>query len=545
MKNNFILIMIRIEVLCCMTALLTVGTVWGQPGVGTMPKIVEKDGRHALLVDGQPFLMLGGQAHNSSGWPGMLPQVWSAVKTMHANTLEIPIYWEQIEAQPGKFDFSLVDTLLKQGREHKVHLVLLWFGTWKNGSNHYMPEWMKRDAARYPNITGSNGRPVDSPSPHNQAAMEADAKAFAAVMAHLKKADPQHTVLMVQVENEPGTWGSVRDFSAEARKLFEGLVPAELLKPEVLKALNRQVDAKGTWQEVFGNDADEYFHAWSVARYIGYVAAAGKAVNQLPLYANAALRDPISNPAASTYESGGPTDNVIPIWKAAAPALDLLAPDIYLSESERALKVIELYARPDNALFVPEVGSGEEYARYFYAVLARGGIGFSPFGIDDNGRGEGEAETAARLAPLAQEYAMVSPMMRELAKWAFDGKVKAVVEREDHAEQTIELGTWQAIVSFSAAGGRTAQPNARPIGKAIVVQLGENEFILMGTLCRFTFRTVGASAGKAWQYLKVEEGKYENGTFKLLRIRNGDETDWGGPRFGAIPVVLHTTLTTR
>lgn len=539
------MIMMRMLATGCVVVLLEAGTAWSQVSVGIIPKIIEKDGRHALLVDGQPFLMLGGQAHNSSGWPGMLPQVWSAVKTMHANTLEIPIYWEQIEAQPGKFDFSLVDTLLKQGREHKVHLVLLWFGTWKNGSNHYMPEWMKRDAARYPNISGRNGRPVDSPSPHTQAAMEADAKAFAAVMAHLKKADLQHTVLMVQVENEPGSWGSVRDFSAEARKLFEGQVPAELLKPEVLKALNRQVDAKGTWQEVFGNDADEYFHAWSVARYIGYVAAAGKAVNQLPLYANAALRDPISNPAASTYESGGPTDNVIPIWKAAAPALDLLAPDIYLSDSERALKVIELYARPDNALFVPEVGSGEEYARYFYAVLARGGIGFSPFGIDDNGLGEGEAETAARLAPLAQEYAMVSPMMRELAKWAFDGKVKAVVEREDHAEQTIELGTWQAIVSFSAAGGRTAQPNARPIGKAIVVQLGENEFILMGTLCRFTFRTVGASAGKAWQYLKVEEGKYENGTFKLLRIRNGDETDWGGPRFGAIPVVLHTTLTTR
>lgn len=539
------MIMLRMLVTGCVVILLEVGTVWGQPGEGTMPKIIEKDGRHTLLVDGQPFLMLGGQAHNSSGWPGMLPQVWSAVKTMHANTLEIPIYWEQIEAQPGKFDFSLVDTLLKQGREHKVHLVLLWFGTWKNGSNHYMPEWMKRDAARYPNITGRNGRPVDSPSPHTQAAMEADAKAFAAVMAHLKKADPQHTVLMVQVENEPGSWGSVRDYSAEARKLFEGQVPAELLKPGVLKALNRQVDAKGTWQEVFRNDADEYFHAWSVARYIGYVAAAGKAVNQLPLYANAALRDPISNPGASTYESGGPTDNVIPIWKAAAPAIDLLAPDIYMSESERALKVIDLYARPDNALLVPEIGSGEEYTRYFYAVLARGGIGFSPFGIDDNGRGEGETETAARLAPLAQEYAMVSPMMRELAKWAFEGKIKAVVEREDHAEQTIDLGTWQAIVSFSAAGGRTAQPNARPIGKAIVVQLGENEFILMGTFCRFTFRPVGASAGKAWQYLKVEEGKYENGTFKLLRIRNGDETDWGGPRFGAIPVVLHTTLTTR
>jgi hypothetical protein len=309
--------------------------------------------------------------------------------------------------------------------------------------------------------------------------------------------------------------------------------------------LKRPAGVKGTWQEVFGTDADEYFHAWSVAKYIGYVAAAGKAVYQLPLYVNAALRDPITNPAASTYESGGPTDNVIPIWKAAAPAVDLLAPDIYLSGSEKVLKVLELYSRPDNALFVPEIGASEENARYFYSVLANGGIGFSPFGIDENLRGIGETENAKRLEPVGQEYAMAAPMMRELAKWAFEGKIKAAVEREDHAEQTIDLGAWQAVVQFSSAGGRTVQANERPIGKAMVIQLGDNEFILIGTLCRFTFRPIGANSGKAWQYLKVEEGRYENGKFKLLRIRNGDETDWGGPRTGAVPAVMHTTLTTR
>jgi hypothetical protein len=540
-----IILVLRIAALCSVVVLKTCGIALGQPRVGMMPKIIEKDGRHALIVDDQPFLILGGQAHNSSGWPGMLPQVWSAVKTMHANTLEVPIYWEQIEPQPGKFDFSLIDTLLKQGRENKVHLVLLWFATWKNGSSHYMPEWMKRDPVKYPVITGRNGEPVDSPSPHTQAGMEADARAFTAVMGHLKNADPQYTVIMVQVENEPGAWGSVRDYSPTAQKLFEGQVPAELLKPSVLKALNKPIAEKGTWQEVFGEDADEYFHAWSVAHYIGYVAAAGKAVYPLPMYANAALRDPITNPKAGTYESGGPTDNVIPIWKAAAPAIDLLAPDIYMPESEKVLKVIELYSRPDNALFVPEIGSGEEYVRYFYAVLARGGIGFSPFGIDDNGQGSAESEIVTKLSSVAREYAMAGPMMRELAKWAFEGKIKAVVEREDHAEQTIDLGSWQATVSFGTSARQTVQPNNRPIGKAMVVQLGENEFVLIGSLCHFTFKPLGANAGKAWQYLKVEEGRYENGIFRLLRIRNGDETDWGGPRCGAIPVVLHTTLIVR
>jgi beta-galactosidase GanA len=545
MKKIVIMKIMKIRAVALLLSSLFVATVWGQTDVGTIPKIIEKDGHHALIVDGQPFLMLGGQAHNSSGWPGMLPQVWCAIKSMHANTLEVPIYWEQIEGQPGKFDFSLVDTILKQGREHKVHLVLLWFASWKNGSSHYMPEWMKREPAKYPNITGRTGQPVDSPSPHTNAAMEADAKAFAEVMGHLKKADPQHTVLMVQVENEPGAWGSVRDFSPSAQKLFEGNVPPELLKPGVLKALNKSVVTKGTWKEVFGNDADEYFHAWSVAHYIGYVAAAGKAVYPLPLYVNAALRDPLTNPSATTYESGGATDNVIPIWKAAAPAIDLVAPDIYLQESEKALKVIELYDRPDNTLFVPETGSNEEFARYFYAVLAHGGIGFSPFGIDDNDKGVKKSETEERLAPVGQEYAMAGPMMRELAKWAFEGKIRAVVEKEDHAAQTIDLGSWQAVISFGDSGWRSEKTNSRPIGKAMIVQLGENEFVLIGSLCHFTFKPLGVNAGKAWQYLKVEEGWYENGVFKLLRIRNGDETDWGGPRIGAVPAILHTTLILR
>lgn len=522
------------------------GTAWAQADENPLPRLVSKDGRHALIVDGKPFVVLGAQCHNSSSWPAMLPGVWQAVKLLHANTVEAPIYWEQIEPQPGKFDFSLVNVLLEQAREHKVRLVLLWFATWKNGSNHYMPQWMKSDAQKYPNIIGRNGQSVDSPSPHTQAAMEADAKAFAAVMGCLKKTDPQHTVLMVQVQNEPGSWGTVRDFSPIAQKLFEGPVPAGLLQPEVLRALNRPVGAKGTWLEVFGDDADEYFHAWSVARYIQHVAAAGKAVYPLPLYVNAALRDPLSNPRPSSYESGGATDNVLPIWKAAAPAIDLLAPDIYLSGSERVLKVLDLYDRPDNPLFVPEIGSSAENARYLYAVLAHGGIGFAPFGVDNSEQGPSE-DTAneARLAPLAQEYAMAGPMMRELAQWGFERKLKAVVEREDHAEQTIDLGAWQMVVAFGASRGRRAQANTEPIGRVLVAQLGASEFVVTGTLCRITFRPAGASAGKDWQYLKVEEGRYENGAFKLSRVRNGDETDWGGPRFGAVPAVLHITLVTR
>ena len=510
-----------------------------------MPKIVSNNGRHALMVDGKPFLILGGQAHNSSAWPGMLPQVWSAVDKLHANTLEVPIYWENIEPEQGRFNFSLIDTLLSQARQHNKKLVLLWFATWKNGSNHYMPGWMKRNAAKYPNIIGVKGQSVDSPSPHATATLEADIKAFEAVMGHLKNADKQHTVIMMQVENEPGSWDTIRDYSPMAQKVFGEQVPALLLKPEILKELKHDHVLKGTWRQVFGEDADEYFHAWSVARFIGLVAAAGKAVYPLPMYANAALRDPLTNPKPPSYESGGPTDNVIAIWKAAAPALDLLAPDIYLSGSDKVLKVLELYGRPDNALFVPEIGLQSEKAKYFYSVLAYGGIGFSPFGIDANNEKITEDELAASLSPFSQDYAVLSGIDNIMAEWVYQGKVKAVVEHDDHAEQILDLGLWQAKIAFGAINRNVIKPNTIPTGRTMIVQLEPNKFMVIGSLCNITFKPLKQNLNKPWQYLKVEEGHYKNGTFEPLRILNGDETDWGGPRFDKQTTLLQIELVTR
>jgi hypothetical protein len=518
--------------------------IFSQNSPAAMPDVITKNGRHALLIDGKPFFILGGQAHNSSGWPALLPDVWLSVEQMHANTLEVPVYWEQVEPQQGKFDFSLIDTLLNQSREHQKHLVLLWFATWKNGSNHYMPEWMKRDALKYPNVTGKNGKPVDSPSPNVNATADADIKAFTALMKYIKHADPQHTIIMMQVENEAGSWGSVRDYSPAAEKLFNEKVPQELLMRDVLTSLHA-VNSAGTWLQVFGDRADEYFQAYSVAKFIGHVAKAGKAEYNLPMYANAAIRDPLSNPSATNYESGGPTDNVIPIWKIAAPDLDLVAPDIYIPESDKVMKLLELYNRTDNPLFVPETATSADKVKYMYELLARGGIGFSPFGIDNNGNKNASEKMNNIIEPFAKEYAIFSPMMRELATWAFEGKIKAVIESDDHADQKINLGKWEATISFGIAARNNIQKNTEAIGKIMLVQMDDDKFLVIGSHCHITFNPSGINAAKAWQYLKVEEGQYENGTFKPIRILNGDETDWGGPRLGTTPRVLMISLLTR
>lgn len=488
------------------------------------------NGRWSLQVDGKPYLVLGGQAHNSSTWAKTMPQLWDAVHSMSANTLEIPIYWEMIEPQKGQFDYSSIQMLLDQARQHNTRLILLWFATWKNGSNHYMPEWMKRESKRFPNVTGKNGKPIDSPSPHTEEAMKLDAAAFAKVMGYLKEKDPQHTVIMVQVENEPGSWDTVRDYSPKAEKIFSGPVPKELMTDALLQELGGIKKQNGSWKDVFGARADEYFHAWHVAKYIDYVAAAGKDVNPLPLYTNAALRNPLTNPMANEYESGGPTDNVICIYRTAAPHLDFVAPDIYLTGHETVTKILDLYARPDNALMVPEAGYAN--VKYLYKAIEQG-MGFAPFGIDNP---DGIPNQENRNAEIAKDYSLLVPLADDLARWAQEGRIHAVVESESHENQTIDLGDWEAIIKFEAKSGN---------GRAMTVSLGKDELLLFINDCRFNVQGKGKNAGKAWQYLKVEEGEYKNGFFHADRVLNGDETDWGGPKAGNVTKMLHITLVPR
>ncbi|HYC94462.1 MAG TPA: beta-galactosidase, partial [Sphingomicrobium sp.] len=181
-----------------------------------LPQVVSKDGRHALYVDGAPFLILGGQANNSSNYPAMLPQVWPTIRALHANTLEIPVAWEQVEPVEGQFDFSWLDTLIPQARENNVRLILLWFGTWKNTGPAYMPEWVKSDTKRFPRMKTKDGKTHYVPSPHGRNTLEADKRAFVQLMRHIRKIDPQRTVIMVQPQNEVGSYGSNRDYSPEA-----------------------------------------------------------------------------------------------------------------------------------------------------------------------------------------------------------------------------------------------------------------------------------------------------------------------------------------
>jgi hypothetical protein len=507
-----------------------------------VPQIVQKNGHYALLVDGKPYLMLGVQANNSSAWPEFLPKVWPAAETLHANTVELPIYWEQIEAVQGKFDFSLVDLILRQAREHKLHLVLLWFGTWKNGSSHYTPEWIKLDQQKYPFVVNKDGQTVDSPSTFSPARLEADKTAFRALMRHLKQADPEHTVLMVQVENEVGVWGAVRDYGPEAEKAFAGPVPETLLQ-----SVHKQ---PGTWREVFGDDADETFQAWSIATYVEQVAAAGKAENPLPLYVNAAMRDPFHPGKAPSYESGAPTDNNIALWKTAAPSISVVAPDIYDSKYPNYMKMMALYNRPDNPLLIPETGNQAAFARYLFAAVGQGAIGWAPFGLDltrYSNQTEGpEAMEKDALVPFARNMSLLAPIAGKLAQGNLEGKVRGFSEDPENHTQTASFERWQAVVSYGLPSfGNWMKPkgNTPPDGGAVILELGPDAFLVAGHHVRVDFNP--AAAGKKRFWLKVEEGNYDAaGNWKTTRLWNGDQTDYGLNLKSDENVLLKVSLTT-
>ena len=508
-----------------------------------LPRVVKQDGRYALLVDGAPFLMLSAQVNNSSSWPAMLPKVWPAVAQLHANTVEVPIAWQQIESREGSFDFSFLDTLLTQARDQHVRLVLLWFGTWKNNGPAYAPEWVKLNNERFPRVINAKGVRRDSLSPNFETTLAADRNAFVALMRHLQTVDADRTVIMVQVENETGTYGAVRDYSPAAQQLFGAQVPTQ-----ILKALDQR---PGTWAQVFGKDADEFFQAYSIAHFVEQVAAAGKAAYPIPMYVNAALRDPFRAQDPYEYASGGPTWNVLDIWKAAAPSIDVIGPDIYLHDYRSYTRTLELYGRADNALFVPETGNGQENARFFFEVVGRGGLGFAPFGMDFTGYvnfplGAPKLDEET-IEAFARNYKLVEPMMRELAQLNFQGKVWGAAEPLETHVQHIVLGSpgnapWQVEVSYGREmfGDGEAKGNTTPSGGVLVAQLGANEYLVTGYRARLRFER--AQPGKSpFMLARVEEGHYEQGQWIFERLWNGDQTDWG-LNFTSLPQVLRVRL---
>lgn len=509
-------------------------------GSASLPHLEQRGQATQLIVDGKPFLILGGELHNSSSSSvAYMKPVWPRLAAMHLNTVVLPAAWETIEPHEGRFNFSVVDGLLEGARANHLHLVVLWFGAWKNTFSSYAPAWVKTDTERFPRVQMSDGRGTERLSPFSAAVREADARAFAGLMHHLRAVDgDRHTVLMVQVENEAGVIPEARDDSGVANAAFQGPVPQALLnyieqhrptlEPE-FRAAWEAAGAKtsGTWQQVFGDAplTDDLFMAWQFATYIEQVAKAGKAEYPLPMYANAALIRP--NYLPGQYNSGGPLPHSMDVWRAAAPDLSFLSPDIYFNEFAQWAAA---YTRPGNPLFIPEAQGGwTGAANALYAFGRLNAIGFSPFGIDDQGNtpldlvgitNQAERPDNAAIGGIYGELEHLAPLI--LAKQETGAVTAALLEGEAQRAARVAIGDYTATMVRS---GNASGPRVRD--GVMFLQTGPDEFLAVGNGdAQVTFST-GKPGAPVVGILSIDEEFWENGAWVPGRRMNGDENSQG------------------
>ncbi|MGA2773701.1 MAG: DUF5597 domain-containing protein [Bryobacteraceae bacterium] len=546
---------------------------YGQTASG-IPHLQKQGTATQLIVDGAPFLAVTGELGNNTATSleNMQP-IWSRLVAGNLNCVLAAVHWAQLEPAEGRYEFALVDGLIQEARRNNLKLVFLWFGSWKNGLSSYVPYWVKQDYKHFPRIQTKGGKTLELLSTFGDATRDADARAYRALMRHIKEVDGQrHTVVMMQVENEVGVLRDSRDRSAPANRAFAGSVPRELmtylqqhqatLSPELSEvwAANGS-KTSGTWEEVFGSGkpdsvdmpvqtnspplsqeeyqagwrklhwpVDEIFMAWHYARFVGKVIEEGKAEYDIPMYVNAWLQQP--NMAwPGTYPSGGPLPQVHDIWRAGAPAADALAPDLYLQYFD---EVCERFTRNGNPLFIPETSANA--ANVMSAFGKYDAMGFSPFGIE---------RSVGPDTELAAAYRVISQLTPAIAAQQGKGTITAVRLNRGDAPLNVKLGDYTLDLTYIGAGRvpiapePTAAGGQRPQGTAaqgppavqaaaILIAAGPDEFYFGaaagGLRIRFTPTTPGPPIVGLGD---VQEGKFVDGKWRVVRQLGGDDTGQG------------------
>jgi hypothetical protein len=502
-----------------------------------IPQLVRNGAKYTFLVDGKPFLMLGGQVDNFSAWlPGPpfrniepvqdeIAKVLPGFKSYNANTVEFPVHWGYIEPKEGEFDFAAFDQIVRNIRAHGLRAVVLWFGTWKGGDVTFQPEWVRSNPARFPKALDEDGKALRTLSPHGAATLEADRKAFAALMKHIREIDEnERTVILVQVENEAGLLGSARDHSPEANKLFNDTVPEQFAA-----ALKKK---PGTWAQVFGLQfADEAFTTYYMAKYINSVAQAGKDAYPLPLCLNVWIGGPGTNAfdrPGESYPSGGGQAHTLDFWKATAPAIDVIAPDIYDRSAVVYRKLLSDYARPDNPLLLVETGEGKEFARYCLMAIGEfSAIGVAQFGvgIKEYGRTP-DGEFGPQFADMAANFRLLGNAAAVIAELQGTRKLQSAVEEEAIARRLLSFDRYDVLVRFPPAMGRQPgwgepRPPAIPSGRVLLAQVQPDEFLIIGFDSTIDFRPPVTSGHKEGRYVQIEEGLYKDGVWTPAKYQPG------------------------
>lgn len=488
-----------------------------------IPHLEKRGTATQLIVDGKPFMILGGELHNStSSSLEYMESMLTKFSENHLNTALAPVCWDLTEPEEGKFDFSLVDGAIEAARRNNLKLVLLWFGSWKNGVSTYAPIWVKTNLKRFPRAKNKQGMSLDILSTFSEETLKSDARAFAAVMKHVREIDSkEHTVLMIQVENEVGVLSESRDQSVAATEAFKHPVPKELLN-YIIKNKNKLVPGflqkweafgsktNGNWEDVFGpsESTDEIFMAWNYARFVGKVTEAGKAEYPLPMFVNVWLADwrESAPMKPGDYPSGGPLPYMMDVWNAGAPQIDILAPDIYSNFEERCA----LYHRPNNPLFIPEViRETRTCSALFYAIGQYDAIGFSPFGMES-------------LPLFSEELGKAYEIFGQIAPVILEHQGKGIIGGafldKDHQTQTLIVGDYTLNLGIARHYSFTTPDY--PSG--LFIQTGTDEFLVVGRGMTITF-TPNTPGDPTVGIALVEEGNFVDSHWVPRRRLNGDQ----------------------
>ncbi|HEV8272368.1 MAG TPA: DUF5597 domain-containing protein [Chitinophagaceae bacterium] len=506
-----------------------------------MPRLVKNGNVFQLLVDNKPFLILGGELGNSSASSNdYMRLIWPKLRQMNLNTVIAPVYWELMEPIEGQFNFSLVDSLIKNARLFNMKLVILWFGAWKNSMSCYAPAWVKTNTSRFPRILDKSDDPQEIMTPFNKNNLEADKKAFVRFMQYLKETDSKdHTVITVQVENEIGMLPDARTYDEAANLAFNKPVPELLInylkknKEHLLPGIKSVWEANGSkttgnWEEVFGKSlsTDEIFMAWYYAVFANELAIAGKAVYDLPMYVNAALNRPGAKPGQ--YPSAGPLPHLMDVWKAAAPSVDFLAPDFYNPDFKHWC---DLYTRAGDPLFIPEhrFEKGID-AKAFFAFGNYNCLSFSPFSIESTNEPEKE--------PIGKTYDILNQLTPLITKYQSKGSVKGFLIEKDSTQKDIPIGDCLFTVyhEYRMGWSAGAKDSMWPLAGGLIIAVAPDEFYVAGTgfVMTFTPKNNTKKAG----FISIDEGQFENDVWKAGRRMNGDQDHQG--RHVRIPAYDHS-----
>ncbi|KIC64000.1 GH35 family beta-galactosidase [Chryseobacterium taiwanense] len=525
------------------------------------PRLQKKGTATQLVVDQKPFLILGGELGNSSASSFQdIERDFPKLQKMGLNTVLVPAYWDLIEQEEGKFDFSLIDKAIDQARKNDLKVVFLWFGAWKNSMSCYAPLWFKKDYKKYPRAYSKAGKPMEIASSFSENVLNADNKAFGELMKHIASVDQsQGTVVMIQVENEIGMLEGARDYSKEANTIFNAQVSANLIqfltknKKELHPSLSEKwgkqgFKTKGNWQEIFGNDlyTDELFTAYSYAQYVEKLAKTARSIHNIPLYVNAAMNS--RNRQPGEYPAGGPLAHLIDIWHAGAPSIDMISPDLYDGEFTTWSSKYKLH---NNPLFVPEIKMTQNNGvQAFYAFGEHDAIGYSPFSIENN--------SEAGSKRLSEAYSKLKELMPVLAKYQGQGQSKGLLFDQKNPERIINFDDLKITARhfFSLPWDpRAKDGSVWPEGGGLILRLTKDEYIIAGSGIVVEFEKenekkevqakdlgedgFAAQGGKSQAQNSWNGGKRAgigpvdeisidgNGKFKYVRRLNGDQTHQG------------------